>query len=522
MRPRIGCMAVAFISLVLSLTAQTPSSGSTYFPVPPLIQFSSAATDEGGNPLNNEVSITFSLFSNQRGGEPLWTETQDKVQIDATGHYSVQLGITKTGGVPVALFATGETRWLGVRIGGQAEQPRVLLVSVPYALKAGDAATVGGLPASAFMLSSPANAGVAGPVSEYPTTPPPTGAVTGTGTVNYLPLWDSASNIVSSNVFQSGSGSTARIGINTTTPVSTLDIKGGNTVRGTLSLPITGNATATAGKNSQPLNLAASAFNSANSAAVNQTFQWQAEPAANDTTAPSGTLNLLFGEGTAKPSETGLRIASTGQIVFASGQTFPGTGTGDGTITGVTAGTALSGGGTSGNVTLNLNTGVTDARYAQLAAANTFSANQTVNGTLSATSSGVTITAHSSGQLAPAVYGDATDIGVEGYGGALGVLGETNTGVGVEGYTEGDGTTYGVYGGGVSLSGFGVYGVTKFVGVYGATYGGSSEGYGLGHAGVWGDAGGDPGSNAGVLGTADDSLPVISAARARRIPRFLP
>jgi hypothetical protein len=34
------------------------------------------------------------------------------------------------------------------------EQPRVLLVSVPYAMKAGDAETLGGLPASAFLLSS--------------------------------------------------------------------------------------------------------------------------------------------------------------------------------------------------------------------------------------------------------------------------------------------------------------------------------------------------------------------------------
>jgi len=37
-----------------------------------------------------------------------------------------------TNGVPTTLFTTGEARWLGVRIAEQAEQPRVLLVSVPY------------------------------------------------------------------------------------------------------------------------------------------------------------------------------------------------------------------------------------------------------------------------------------------------------------------------------------------------------------------------------------------------------
>ena len=52
------------------------------------------------------------------------------------------------------------------------------------------------------------------------------------------------------------------------------------------------------------------------------------------------------------------RLAShfnaNGTVNFAPGQTFPGTG--PGAITGVTAGTGLLGGGTTGNVTLNLDT----------------------------------------------------------------------------------------------------------------------------------------------------------------------
>src|ERR1700727_1217053 len=49
-------------------------------------------------------------------------------------------------------------------------------------------------------------------------------------------------------------------------------------------------------------------------------------------------------------------------------------------ITGVTAGTDLTGGGTSGNVTLNLDT----TKVPRLATANTFTTNQTVKGNLSA------------------------------------------------------------------------------------------------------------------------------------------
>lgn len=48
---------------------------------------------------------------------------------------------------------------------GQVEQSRVLLVSAPYALKAGDAETVGGLPPSAFMLTAPYTGSAAGSVS---------------------------------------------------------------------------------------------------------------------------------------------------------------------------------------------------------------------------------------------------------------------------------------------------------------------------------------------------------------------
>jgi hypothetical protein len=150
----LACVVFGFLSSVLSLVAQTASS-STTSPVPPLIQFSNVATDEGGNSLSGVVSITFSLYSSQQDGEPLWRETQNNIQLDPTGHYSVRLGITTPSGVPTTLFTSGEARWLGVRITEQAEQPRVLLLSVPYALKAGDAATIGGLPPSAFVLAAP-------------------------------------------------------------------------------------------------------------------------------------------------------------------------------------------------------------------------------------------------------------------------------------------------------------------------------------------------------------------------------
>jgi hypothetical protein len=83
--------------------------------------------------------------------------------MDADGRYSVLLGANSKNGIPAELFTSNEARWLGVQVEQEPEQPRVLLVSVPYALKAGDAESLGGKPASAYitteLLSTATDAG---------------------------------------------------------------------------------------------------------------------------------------------------------------------------------------------------------------------------------------------------------------------------------------------------------------------------------------------------------------------------
>lgn len=423
--------------------------------VPTLINFSGVLTDLDGKALVGVQGVTFLLYNAQLGGNPLWMETQN-VTPSKSGQYTATLGTTTSQGLPADIFSSGEARWLAVQIVGQPEQPRVLLVAVPYALKAADAQTIGGLPPSAFVLAAPTSRAA---VSVFGTTaaasqstqPPVRPDVTGSGAVGYVPLWDSASDIVDSVLFQSGSGSTVKIGINNATPAATLDVGGNSILRGSVSLPNAGTATATAGKNSQPFGQAASAFNTSAGKAVTQTFEWLAEPVNNDTATATATLNLLFGQGTTKPAETGLHIASNGLINFATGQTFPGTGSG--TITGVTAGTDLKGGGASGTVTLNLDT----TRVPQLATNNTFTGTQTINNTTVISGS------NSSGLLrvnntiasgnSPAVLG----------------ISASTSGYGVQGSaTAASGTTAGVYGITSSSNGFGVEGIGG-TGVYGAS-----------------------------------------------------
>jgi hypothetical protein len=116
--------------------------------VPRLIRFS--GTVQASDPSLQVIGVTFALYSDQQGGAPLWQETQN-VQLSDNGHYTILLGSDHAGGVPLDLFTSTEPRWLGVKPEGQAEQPRVLMVSVPYALKAADADTLGGRPAATYV-----------------------------------------------------------------------------------------------------------------------------------------------------------------------------------------------------------------------------------------------------------------------------------------------------------------------------------------------------------------------------------
>jgi hypothetical protein len=333
-------LALAVCSAATLLSAQE-TSPKPIAVVPSMVNFPGTLADSSGKPMTGVVGVTFLLYREPQGGAPLWMETQN-VRPDKSGHYSVMLGSTTAMGLPADLFVSGQARWLGVQISGQPEQSRVLLLSVPYAMKAADAETLGGLPLSAFVLATPtvnsqlaanlANGSAAASMQGAP--PPASSTVTTTGgTVNAIPLFTTATNIQNSILTQTGA-----------TAVN---------VGGKLNLPAQGVATATGGKFSRPEAFVASAFNSTSKAAVAQTFQLQVEPVGNNTAAPSGTLNLLYGSGASALTETGLRINSKGLITFATGQTFPGGG-GKGTITAVVPGVGLIGGGTTGSVTLSL------------------------------------------------------------------------------------------------------------------------------------------------------------------------
>jgi hypothetical protein len=330
----LSAFAVMFVPPLVAVSqtassAPTPAAASAPTVVPALVPYSGVALNAEGKPLSGESSITFLIFKDQQGGEPLFTETQ-AVGFDSEGHYKVQLGAVSPNGLPAEVFSTGEARWLEIQIAGQPPQQRILLASVPYAMKAADAATLGGLPASAYALAGSSKAAIANRAANGVQPDIVSNVTTTGGTAGYVPEFSGLSSIVNSPIFALGT----KVGIGTTTPTSSLNVVGNTVLNGGLAVvgnsfyegpavvfPI-GTATATTGYNSQPFKLNGSAYNSSSKSAVTQHFQWQVEVLGNNTTSPSATLNLLASTTSAAPAETGFHFNADGTMQFAKKQTF--------------------------------------------------------------------------------------------------------------------------------------------------------------------------------------------------------
>ncbi len=305
--------------------------GGTQLSVPRLVQFNGTLKDGAARTVAGVASVTFAIYAEQDGGTALWSETQN-VLADTNGHFNVLLGAATTAGVPTELFGTGQSRWLGVTVARQQEMPRVLLASVPYALEAADADTLGGLPASAYVTKSAASltpgstAILAAPEitnsasSAAPAAVPQATTPTGGGTTNFIPKWTSATALGNSILFQSSSN----VGIATSTPAETLDVNGNSIFRGSFQLPPGHAATSASGFESHSFQFQASSFNSSTGTSNTEAFGFRAEPLNNNTTNPSAKLDLFFGAGGSAPfTDTGFSFAANGIITFAPGQSFP-------------------------------------------------------------------------------------------------------------------------------------------------------------------------------------------------------
>ena len=551
--------ALIFTALVLSASgasrtafAQDPvqvGAGNSIAAVPVVPQQVRYAGKLASRP-GDTVEAMFRIYAVAEGDDPLWTETQ-QVTVAEDGSYSVLLGGASPTGLPQTVFAGGAARWLGISVDQSPEQERVLLSSVPYAMKSADAESLSGHAVTDFVTQSQlAQFAQARTASSQAANSSPVkteanpGTVTGSGTSGTVPLWTGTLTQGNSEIYQVGSD----IGINETVPIATLDVNGTANVRGTLNLPPVVTANSTNGERSQEIQLSSSVWSSTASAPVAPTFKLLTYPLNNNTANATGDLEFYFQQGTT--STKVLSIANNGVITFSPSQTFPGT-----TNKTVSATSPITATTTASAINLGLNTTALETSlnsvYPQLGTYNTFAGGADFGNTVSA----VTVAEYgfyadnleygyggyfvNNTTEATAVYAEndaagspGLGIAVKGYvpsASSIGVLGksEGDDSYGVFGEDIGGTDSYGVYANATGTGSIAVYGVstggpdanglpakgvvgvsTSGNGVEGSTQGASATGAGLepnGSWGMWGDIGtGSAVQGAAILGTADN------------------
>ena len=297
-------LAVLWPVAFLAQSSQPASSIS----LPRLVSLSGTLRPADGQPPAAVETVALAIYAEETGGTPLWWETQN-VAVDAEGRYTLLLGASQADGVPLGVFASGEAQWLSVvfQRPGEVEGPRMRITSVPYALHAADAATLGGQPASAYMLAPTAKgerttSGDSTTVSNVVGNPP---QVVLPGTTNFLAKYVNAVDVGNSNVYEAG----GRVGINTAAPLDYLHVRFNDQFGAFTGLAVqnlSSNANAASGMMFYDQNGALGQFqgfnNSSHAYAINNI-------ATNPMTGlPDGSINFLIG------SVSRFRVNTDGRI----------------------------------------------------------------------------------------------------------------------------------------------------------------------------------------------------------------
>ena len=149
MRTFVTTLVVLAIA-VFAVAAAGDSRNEAATPLPARVPVDVELTTLTGAPRTEVVTLVVSLYASKDSADPLWSEEQT-VKANEAGKLTVLAGATSDNGIPQALFASTDARWIGIAVKGELEQPRIMMVSVPYAVRARDAETIGGRPATDFV-----------------------------------------------------------------------------------------------------------------------------------------------------------------------------------------------------------------------------------------------------------------------------------------------------------------------------------------------------------------------------------
>jgi hypothetical protein len=218
----IRLFAILLLAILAHLTFTSLPSYAQSGSVPRLIRYRGELTTHFESSAPRVISITFSVYRDKDQGDVLWTETQ-QVELSDSGQFEVLLGALSSDGLPPELFGGNEPRWLGVTPEGGDELPRTLLVSVPYAIRAGDAETLAGRPASAYVLQdAPGAPSPEVRPSNNSNGEPQPSTIVSNGNPNYLAKFIDAATVATSNIIETSLG----LGVDVASPTQKLDVYG--------------------------------------------------------------------------------------------------------------------------------------------------------------------------------------------------------------------------------------------------------------------------------------------------------
>jgi hypothetical protein len=212
---RVGAAVAGVVCSCVVFSCPVEARQSAIATVPRLVRLTGTLRAADGQPAAPVETVTFSIYAEETGGSPLWEETQD-VAVDSAGQYTVLLGASRPEKLPLSLFTAGDARWISVRFEGRGENdpPRTRLTSVPYALRAVDAETLGGKPASAYALAETTRTTGDGPIITEP-------MAVNLGTPNFLSKYVTTANVGNSAIYETNGS----VGVGTTVPLDTLHVR---------------------------------------------------------------------------------------------------------------------------------------------------------------------------------------------------------------------------------------------------------------------------------------------------------
>jgi hypothetical protein len=126
--------------------SELPAAGSDSFAQPRVIRYDGVLKRQ---PSSTTVAVVFSIYGSGDSKNPLWQETQN-IRPGQDGRYTVFLGALVSGGLPSFVLDATEPRWLGVRVSGEDNEQRTLLVRPFYDSKA----PTGSVPTAAKAIGS--------------------------------------------------------------------------------------------------------------------------------------------------------------------------------------------------------------------------------------------------------------------------------------------------------------------------------------------------------------------------------